>query len=365
MTLSRIKPSGWAFAELLTSADITALDASHANALDAVGGGTYTLVSPVTLNGAAWTFNGTTTFGGSVAFNGNVTLGNSGADTVTVNATVTFAQSITFNDPVVLNDDVTIGNNSGDPLTVNSTAQFVGPASFDDDLTIGVTSSQALTVNSTTGFTSPVTFSTTALFDQQATFSSGVQLGEVAAHAIVVGGTMTVEADVELIVEGTFRARGDSLLGTSSVDALTVAATSTFSNTVTINALADLNGDVNLGSSSGDGIDVPGTMTLRTRMLFDDDGRVPRRFKSSPSDETLTPSDGNAFLIGPASNYTVDESDGWASGDDIVFMHSGGSSSTVTIDGTPVTISSTQMAYALRTGNSWQIRTWTVTAFSA
>lgn len=49
MTFSRVKPSGWALNEKLTSAQANALDIDHANALDKVGGDTLT--GPIVVTG--------------------------------------------------------------------------------------------------------------------------------------------------------------------------------------------------------------------------------------------------------------------------------------------------------------------------
>ncbi len=50
MAFSRIKPAGWAFGEILTSAHLNSLDTDHAKAIDGTGGGTYALATSLTLN---------------------------------------------------------------------------------------------------------------------------------------------------------------------------------------------------------------------------------------------------------------------------------------------------------------------------
>lgn len=54
MTITRVKPLGWAFGELLTAAQMNQLDIDHANAMDGAAGGTYTapfILSDVTMGG--------------------------------------------------------------------------------------------------------------------------------------------------------------------------------------------------------------------------------------------------------------------------------------------------------------------------
>lgn len=55
MTLPRVKPSDWAFGEILTSAQMNQLDTNVSNAVDGAGGGTYTLSAPLVINGANMT----------------------------------------------------------------------------------------------------------------------------------------------------------------------------------------------------------------------------------------------------------------------------------------------------------------------
>lgn len=45
------KLGGWAFGELLTSAQMNQFNTDHPNAIDGVGGGTYALTAPLILNG--------------------------------------------------------------------------------------------------------------------------------------------------------------------------------------------------------------------------------------------------------------------------------------------------------------------------
>lgn len=58
MTLSRTKPGGWTYAEVLTSTQISAIDANIENALDKRSGQTDTIESDLTVNGDI-DFNGT------------------------------------------------------------------------------------------------------------------------------------------------------------------------------------------------------------------------------------------------------------------------------------------------------------------
>ncbi len=67
MTIQRTKPGGWGYAEVLTSAQITAIDANIENAVDKRTGQTDTIESDLTINGD-------TDFNGTVQLDGYVTV---------------------------------------------------------------------------------------------------------------------------------------------------------------------------------------------------------------------------------------------------------------------------------------------------
>lgn len=67
MTLSRTKPGGWGYAEVLTHDQLNAIDANIENALDKNSGHTDTLASDITVTG-------TTTFTGDINVDGYATF---------------------------------------------------------------------------------------------------------------------------------------------------------------------------------------------------------------------------------------------------------------------------------------------------
>jgi hypothetical protein len=83
MSFSPVKPGGWAFGELLTSAQMNALDADHANAIDGNQGGSYTLAAPLSIDGDTVTIDqltapnisGVTTFDSDVVVADDVLVG--------------------------------------------------------------------------------------------------------------------------------------------------------------------------------------------------------------------------------------------------------------------------------------------------
>src|SRR3954462_6718911 len=142
--LSLTKLGGWAFGELLTSAQMEALDASQAQAIDGVGGGTYTPSVKIIINGQGLQVNNLTVTG-LLTLTGNTTVGNSSGDLLTVIATPTFSAATTFTNTVTFSaatleifDDIFV--HTGHLLQVNSGASF------------GTTSADAFTVNGTATF---------------------------------------------------------------------------------------------------------------------------------------------------------------------------------------------------------------------
>lgn len=119
--LVNIKPLGWAFGELLTSAQMNSISSQLPNAVDGIGGGTYAATAPISITGQLITFDDLTVTD-DLTVSGDTILGNADTDTLTVNAEATFA------------GPVTLGSGLSDAITVNGAAGFSGLASFADDV---------------------------------------------------------------------------------------------------------------------------------------------------------------------------------------------------------------------------------------
>lgn len=121
MSFSPIKPGGWAFGELLTSAHMNALDADHANAIDGLNGGSYELQNDLNIDGAVgaelhlvistiihslasfvngFAVDGLAQFNGNAEFNNPVEFTN----TLLAQALATFEAGAEFNDTATFND---------------------------------------------------------------------------------------------------------------------------------------------------------------------------------------------------------------------------------------------------------------------
>lgn len=154
MSFTRVKVAGWAFGERLTSAQMNALDIDHADAVDGVDGGNYTLSAPLAFTGTVSCTNMTVTADLAVT------------DDVSVGGDLTVVTAATVQGPAALDDDVSVGGtlscgvvlagattctgltvstdaSIGDDLTVTgdinvgAVSTFQGAAQFDDDVTIG------------------------------------------------------------------------------------------------------------------------------------------------------------------------------------------------------------------------------------
>jgi hypothetical protein len=101
---------------------------------------------------------------------------------------------------------------------------------------------------------------------------------------------------------------GDVNLGDSGADTCTVAATSVFNAPVTINSNLTANSDADLGSSSSDQIRTRGTatcyatQTFRDAVLFTNEGRIVERYRIMP--------DSNVSDFGPSSKAAMFNGDG-------------------------------------------------------
>lgn len=122
--LTNPKPLGFAFGEILTSAQMNSVTSQLPNAVDGIGGGSYALVAPLSITGQLVTLDDLTV-ADDLIVNGDTVLGNADTDTLTVVATAAF------------NNSLTAGSSSADALTVNATSTFNSPITLNDTITCG------------------------------------------------------------------------------------------------------------------------------------------------------------------------------------------------------------------------------------
>lgn len=132
MTFSLVKPGGWAFGELLTSAQMNALDTDHANAVDGNQGGSYSLAAPLSIGGDEVTISdlvapnvsGVTTFANDIHLQ----------DDIFVDGDAALSGDLGVDGNTQLGAVTTVGATSSDALVVNATASFETIATFNDDV---------------------------------------------------------------------------------------------------------------------------------------------------------------------------------------------------------------------------------------
>lgn len=98
MSIDRVKPENWAFAETLTSTQLNQLDTNAASALDKRSGQTDTLASDVTVSG-------------DLAFDSSVISGSIAATLTSSTLTLASSSTLTANGPVVLSSTSTVSKN--------------------------------------------------------------------------------------------------------------------------------------------------------------------------------------------------------------------------------------------------------------
>lgn len=146
MAFSRIVPAGWAFGQLLTSTQMNLLDTDHANAVDGVGGGSYTPAVPIVIDGAgirtnvpflalggaqiqglvSYFYSTGNAFSGSVSFGGAVTHAN----------TVDFAGLVTVTNSGFVTAGTTIAQLGGGGTIVTAPMSVQAATSFSDPVTL-------------------------------------------------------------------------------------------------------------------------------------------------------------------------------------------------------------------------------------
>jgi hypothetical protein len=187
--LSLTRPGGWAFGEILTSAQVEALDASQAKAIDGTGGGTYTPSVKIIINGQGLQVN-TLTVTGTLSLLGNTTVGNASTDAFSVLATSTFSAPVTLNDALVANEVADFYNG----VIVHSGGELLASG----DAVFGDGPSRAFTVNGTGTFNAPINANDTVDFQADATFHTSsfvliggsAQLGNDSSKTLTIGAAL-------------------------------------------------------------------------------------------------------------------------------------------------------------------------------
>lgn len=226
---------------------------------------------------------------GAAVFNGAVTLGDAGADVITVTGTATFAETVTCTGAITVgttltvtgaatfNGAMTLGDAAGDTLTVTGTATFAetltcsgalavtGAANFDDAVTLGNASGDAITVTGTATFaetvtcTGAITVGTTLTVTGASTFNGAMTLGDAAGDTLTVTGTATfaetvtctgaITVGTTLTVTGAATFNGAMTLGDAGADTITVIGTATFAEAIV--ASGGVTGDVTGSLTAG------------------------------------------------------------------------------------------------------------------
>jgi hypothetical protein len=145
MTFARVKPSGWIDGERLYASQVNALDVNVSRALDGTNGGTYTLLSPLTVGGAAWNIGGNATVGGTLAVTGAATFAGAATITGALSAASTSLLTMTGANRVGLTSrtitrvvDSLYGNWNGSDFIMNGAGGFTHAASIGQAIVIAL-----------------------------------------------------------------------------------------------------------------------------------------------------------------------------------------------------------------------------------
>ena len=203
---------------------------------------------------------------GNLQVDGSSTLGDSDADTLTVNATSTFTAAITSED--ITANNIQIGKSSTseiDTASGNLTLDSAtGQTIIDDSLevkvnlevdgnsTLGDAAGDTLTVNATSTFNAAITSTDITADNIQIGVSAANEIDTTSGNLILdsVGGTVNItdNADVDgnlnvdgnAQVDGTLTVDGNATIGNAGSDAHVVSGTVTFNHAVDMNGTATI-----------------------------------------------------------------------------------------------------------------------------
>ena len=187
--------------------------------------------------GDAHTFNGTVTFANAVDMNGTATIDEISFSTRTINASGGSLVLDSSTNSVVANSDLTVS----DDLTVQ------------DDTTLGQTDADSLTVNATSTFVAAITSTNITADAIQIGVDADNEISTTTGDLILdsAGGKVHITDNAE--VDGNLQVDGNTTLGDVAGDSLTVNAQSTFNANITSTNRANIR-DLKIGTDAANEI---------------------------------------------------------------------------------------------------------------
>lgn len=219
--LIRARPSGYGFHSKLASGEAEIIDSQLPNALDAIGGGSYSATAPVVWDGF-WTYTGSLTVNGNMLIEGgtlNILSPSTFADTATFLFGVSVQSNITITGAThLLSVDATAATPTfgsglhvtGGPTTLDGTATTVNTATLEVSAGTGTSFFGGVTFGITTGVVdhfAPVSFQTSAPIDQKSIITLNGPFGHIKWRRINGSASNTsysiADADVIIVQPGT------------------------------------------------------------------------------------------------------------------------------------------------------------------
>lgn len=163
MSFSLVNLTGWTTGDQLTEDQINQLDQDHAAAVDGTNGGTYTLSSPLTFNGADVNFGSETLFNAPATF----------TDTVSISGVLTVGNTATFNGTSNFKN-VNISGGSTLHLSPGNTLNADGDCFLGESAGGSVECMGSFTANEDAFFEDNASFNALATFNTTAEFNGNM-----------------------------------------------------------------------------------------------------------------------------------------------------------------------------------------------
>ena len=310
--------------------------------------GTLDVTSDFAINSTKFTVasaTGNTVVQGTLQVDGNATIGNASGDAHIVTGTVQFNQAITSTDitadnikigvdaaneistttgnlvldsdggTVNVTDDLDVDNN----LNVDGNAKVDGTLTVDGNTTIGNASGDAHSVTGTVQFNQAITSTDITADDITIGVAASNEISTTAGNLVLDSNAGKVHITDNAEVDGNLQVDGNSTLGDSDADTLTVNATSTFNAAITS---GDITADnIQLGVSGTSEIDTSaGNLTLDSatgETIVDDNftvnGTTDIDGLTTITDGVVVKADNKTFEVqtaGGTTKFTVDTDNG-------------------------------------------------------
>jgi cytoskeletal protein CcmA (bactofilin family)/autonomous glycyl radical cofactor GrcA len=206
--------------------------------------------------------------GQNLVVSGNTQLGDSNADTTTINGTasitnglnVTGGNTILSND-LTVNGNTILGNSSTDAVTITGDVSLNNNLLVKGNAILGDSTSDLVSIAGYTTIGNGLTVSGDVSLNNNLLVKGNVFLGDASLDTVTIAGSLNINNGInltggQLILSNDLTVNGNTTLGNSATDAVTITGDVSLNNNLLVK------GNTTLGDATGDKVTIAGYTTI-------------------------------------------------------------------------------------------------------